>query len=601
MRDPAAGVPRKQCSMTDRNSLPLGICVLPAPTRNAARTVAYPDYVHEIAAHAGLAYDTVTLEELPRRLEGLRILVTVGEAVLPDELKDELWEWVRLGGAWISIAGLCGLSRMFGAETDPPAYSSWGGGQSTLGEGYLKAPETAHPSLAHLQIPLHFFNGLPVRPAGAAILAYVLDAHGRPTQHAAVLENTVGRGRCFLIAPDLTGAVVRIQQGICVTRDGVPAPDGTGPLTDDVLKTGDGGVLDWLFDRQPVDGVPGLSAFLQPVADQWRELLLRALFHAAAEQGTPLPLLWLYPRGVPALGHISHDTDGNDPEKARKLLEVLTEAQARSTWCTILPGYSAELLSAIREGGHELAMHYDAMSPGTTFDEASFDAQWRGLVQLFGGEKPVTNKNHYLRWEGDTELFDWCAARGVELEQSKGASKTGEAGFNFGTCQPYFPLAPDGRTIDVLELPTPTQDLLVFAPEALAEPLLAAAARHHGILHLLFHPAHIDKPGVAAALVRAVERGRERGLEWWTGAQINAWERARRTARWSAPAAGAVRLTIGEPLSGATLLFLNAGAAALALNGDPVRSRTVERWGFRFHAIVFDGQRDSGYTLTEVE
>ena len=81
-------------------------------------------------------------------------------------------------------------------------------------------------------------------------------------------------------------------------------------------------------------------------------------------------------------------------------------------------------------------------------------------------------------------------------------SKTGEAGFNFGTCHPYRPITPAGEVLPILELHTPTQDLHVFAPEELVTPLLLAATRHYGVLHLLFHPAHADKPNVADSLVR---------------------------------------------------------------------------------------------------
>src|SRR2546421_4054517 len=147
-------------------------------------------------------------------------------------------------------------------------------------------------------------------------------------------------------------------------------------------------------------------------------------------------------------------------------------------------------MTKIKQAGHEFATHYDAMTANHPFCEEQFDRQFRELKVLFGGEQPVTNKNHYLRWEGDCELWDWCATHGIQLDQSKGASKTGEVGFNFGTCHPYFPVRFDGSTIDVLELPTPTQDLVVFAPEAIFEPLLAQAKKNHGVLHLLFHPAH---------------------------------------------------------------------------------------------------------------
>src|SRR5207244_1010884 len=123
--------------------------------------------------------------------------------------------------------------------------------------------------------------------------------------------------------------------------------------------------------------------------------------------------------------------------------KTLQAADVLSTWCVIEPGYAPDVIRAIRDAGHELALHYDAMSAGHQWDETEFTRQWEKLTVLFGGERPVSNKNHYLRWEDDTEFYGWCERHNIQLDQSKGASKTGEAGFNFGTCHPYFPLAPD--------------------------------------------------------------------------------------------------------------------------------------------------------------
>src|SRR5579871_5460731 len=503
--------------MNDPGVFPLGVCVLPEPEPNRARTVSYPHYIHEILGHAGVCYETVETGDLAERLPRLRLLLTVGETELPEATRTTLRDWVDAGGGWISVGGLCGLEDLLGARAEPPAYQGWATGSGTLGEGYLQPVTDSHSISGFLPFPLHFFNGVPVQAAEASVLAGVRDAHQRPTGRHAVLENRVGQGRCVLIAPDVTGTVVRIQQGIAVTRDGISAPDGSAPVADGVLKSGDGGVLDWLFDRQPVPGAPGLYAFLEPIADHWRALLLRAIFTLARDLDVALPLLWFYPRNLPALGHLSHDTDNNNPERAMRLLAALKAAQVRSTWCVILPGYERRRIEAIRAAGHELALHYDAMA--ADWSEAEFERQGRHLRALFAPEVPVTNKNHYLRWEGDVAFFDWCDRHKILLDQSKGASKTGEAGFNFGTCHPYFPVAPDGTPHDVLELPTPTQDLGVFAPSALLEPLLAAALRHHGVLHLLFHPAHIFKPGVAEALRQAVTQAQS--MAWWTAAEIN--------------------------------------------------------------------------------
>ena len=573
--------------MTDNGS-PLGVCVLTEPEPNAPRTVAYPGYVHEILGHAGLCYATIEQDALVGRLPTLRLLVTIGETDLPAETRGALKAWVKGGGAWLAVGGVCGLPDIFGVEVEPPAMAAFGAGRCTLGEGYLRPDHPLNPMLGNIWMPLHFFNGLPVRAAGGQALAMVLDAHQRPTHRAALVEAHFGDGHCLLIAPDVTGTVVRIQQGTAVTRDGVPASDGTGAASDGVLKSDDGAVLDWYFDRQPVHGVPGFNAFTHPIADQWREVLLRAIFLLARGRRLAIPLLWLYPRNLPAVGEISHDSDLNEPENARAMLGLLREVDVASTWCIVLPGYDAALIQDIREAGHELAMHYDAMSEGTTWSEDEFADQWRRLTLMFG-EQPTTNKNHYLRWEGDTEFFEWLSRREIRFDQSKGASKTGEAGFNFGTCHPYFPVTPDGDPLDVLEVPTVTQDLEIFAPRALLAPLLDAAERHHGILHLLFHPAHILKPGVADALTGAVNAASARGFEWWTARRIDEWERARREVSWSVKGSlSTVSLNVPRSLDGATVLWLSAYGGGFEVDGLAVEAHPVDRWGFRFQSVVFD-------------
>lgn len=573
---------------------PLGVCVFPEPLPNAARTSVSPHYIHEVLAHAGVCYRTVAVDELPDALPSLGLLLTVGEAKLPETHQAKLVEWVKSGGGWVSIAGICGQQELLGAEYAPASYVGFGGSPfSGLGEGYLKREAAGHAILDHIDSPLHFFSGIAVKASGARVLARGVDAHQQAEiERPLLLENTVGEGRSILIAPDVTGTIVRIQQGSCITRDGIPAPDGTAPVDDRVLKTDDGMALDWVFDRSPLPGTPSLKAFLNPIADCWREIVLKSIFHLAQQLSVTLPLLWLYPDNITALGHISHDTDGSDPTLGYALLDTMAQAGINSTWCVILPGYAPDLIDAIRSAGHELATHYDAMSPGMIWGEEQFDDQWQQLSAIFGPDAPTTNKNHYLRWEGDTDFFTWCIKRGLRLDQSKGPSKSGGAGFIFGTCHPYFPITSRGEPLDIIELPTHTQDLIVFAPEGLAACLISATERHHGVAHLLFHPAHIAKPGVADSILNSVKLGKERGLAWWTGRQINDWERARREISWTGYAGGAeqatVKLTAGEALAGATVLMLAPKSAALKLDGQIQGTAPVRRWGFEFHAVTTD-------------
>jgi peptidoglycan/xylan/chitin deacetylase (PgdA/CDA1 family) len=541
---------------------PLGVCVFPEPELNRPRSVQYPNYIHEILGHAGVCYTTISPDDLPTRLDSVKILLTIGERALDTATQTKLRDHVARGGGWISIGGICGLDDLLGVS-QAPAYSGFGAGARTLGEGYLVPTDRFHPAVAHLEKPLHFFNGLAMRSKGAEILATALDAHGHEKNEPVLFEHRAGKGVAITCAVDLTGTIVHIQQGRSVTRDGVPASDGTAPVSDGVLKSGDGGVLDWIFDRDEVPDAAGFNAYLRPAADQWREFLLRTIFHVATELTVPVPVIWYWPRNLPAVAHMSHDTDGNVPENAHKLLALLKQADIRTTWCVILPGYEKDLMNEIRAAGHEFATHYDAMTEGLDWSRAQFDRQIVELKNLFG-EQPVTNKNHYLRWEGDMEFFDWCCAHGLQIDQSKGASKTGEAGFNFGTCHTYFPVRFNGETIDVLEMATITQDLEVFAPYTLCAPLLDACIRHNGVFHLLFHPAHMLKELPANSLLDAAALAKSRGLEWWTARELNDWERARRKITWHGTS-----IEPATTLCDATLLVLGAGT-------------DVTQWGFNF-------------------
>src|SRR5688572_17315853 len=192
---------------------PVGVCVFPEPAPNRPRTVAYPNYVEEILAHAGVGFARVDADELPRRLDTLRLLITVGEHPLPAAVATRLHEWVESGGGWLSIGGVCSSERTIGARL-APAYQGWAGGTATLGEGYLTVESSSHSTVAHVEKPLHFFNGTAVDADGAAVLAAMLDAHGRPNRLPLVLGHAVGKGRALLVAVDVTGTVVRVQQGV---------------------------------------------------------------------------------------------------------------------------------------------------------------------------------------------------------------------------------------------------------------------------------------------------------------------------------------------------------------------------------------------------
>jgi len=542
-------------------------------------------YIAEILERAGLFFEAAS----PRDLEGLpgqgaeAVVVLAGDLALSSVQREALTAWVKDGGSLVGLGGTSGLEEVFGVS-----------GSSPLAEGWLKPAAAAHPLLAGLRSSLHVFGGCTAKPSTATALADAELASGT-VRSGAILENRFGRGRAILLGPDLIFSVVHLQQGLRVFQDGKPAPDDSAPLNDGVLKAEDGLVLDWRRDRvAPVAEHPPF--FLEPVSDELRELILRAIFHAARQARVPLLLLWYWPRGLPGVGHLSHDTDGNEPAKAEALREVMNRCGQKSTWCILYPGgYPAAFYRALLDDGFEVALHYDAHTGGarTSWSKANFLFQQGWLMQTAGLRRIASNKNHYTRWEGRLELFRWCEEAGIAADQTRGPSKKGTIGFPLGGSQPYFPLDDEAavpRRLKVLEVNLLTQDLVITCPAACGRPLLDAALRHHGVAHFLFHPAHILKPGVADALNEVVSCGRERGLEWWTSEQIVAWETARRRVQARFEGGGAVTLRAPQPLPQASLLrlALEPEPPPLAVNGSPAATTRRTVHGFEFDGVSVD-------------
>jgi hypothetical protein len=129
------------------------------------------------------------------------------------------------------------------------------------------------------------------------------------------------------------------------------------------------------------------------------------------------------------------------------------------------------------------------------------------------------------------EFFHWLADEGIQADQCKGPSKKGNVGYPHGSSLPWFPLDPETEDfIDVVEIPLQFQDLWLTTPYYPSQTTIAQAKRHRGVAHFLFHQIHLHtKPEVGRAMVDVVAHGRSEGLAWWTSAEINDWERRRRT------------------------------------------------------------------------
>ena len=547
-------------------SLPL--CVITDPDGQTAQDGSRYHggfYIREILAHAGIPYD-----EVKRPLaapDGYRVVLLPWHMPLSGAERTLLAEFVKSGGALIGLGGMSGLDDVFGAAD-----------MGEMADGYVQVAAKDHPVTSGLNSSLHCFGGRRIGAVDGTALARVMGASD------GVVEHRIGNGLAITVAPDVVRTIVQIQQGH-------PIPPATGPTRIDVIQ---GLALDLDRDRSPVPGEEENLVFLEPIADEFRELIIKAILYACRECGVGLPVLWYWPDNLPAIAHMSHDSDGGDEALGWSLLRLTQEVDIRTTWCNMAGHYQPAFYRAIQDYGSEVALHYDAQTWQTASDDqkpATAHLKW-GYEELAGQLKTVTeaagrpvttNKNHTLRWQGRLEFFRWCERLGITLEQSRGPNTPYTNGFPFGGSHPWFPIddeAPGGPPIDVLEVNLTVQDIHKRCSTRLAHCFADRAFDHHGIAHFLFHPAHVGDAAVRGGLREIVGYTRDKGMPWWTATRIDAWERARRTVRFGLRDSGTCEVSSDADLEGATVLLLDVKGEA--------REDAVERYGFQFRAVTMD-------------
>lgn len=548
-------------------------------------------YVEEILRHAGIFYDVVRRPDLPALRDEHQVLVLPWNLPLTDGERSAVTRFVSSGGGLVGIGGTSGLETVFGCTVG-----------DAITTGHVRADEAPHPVTAHLGPPARVFAGRRLVPTSGSVLGTFSVAGEDDDTAAAIVEHRLDGGTAIAIGPDIVWSVLHMQQGSAIDPEQVEG----------IVDVEKGMVLDLAQDRQPLEAGdlrilekrmwdnspddPHL-AFFEPMADSLRELLIRAILYLCHQRGVVLPLLWYWPGDLPAIAHLSHDSDGNDQLKASRLFWLVNELELNTTWCVYYPGgYEKEFYPRVREVGSEIALHFESQSRQEhtcwTLDDLRFQYQW--LRQEAGLDRLVSNKNHCLRWEGRLEFFRWCESVGIKLDETRGSNFGARNGFPFGGSHPWFPAddkQPGAPRIDVLEVNLMTQDLVFRCPPSFGKAFTDKSLERYGIAHFLFHPANLDLPGVEPALREIVAHVRDRGMAWWTAERINTWERARRTVE-CRPTDGMFTFTPGSDLPNACLLFLRPqgrGPVVRAGIADaPYSPDSVERYGFTFERVLAD-------------
>lgn len=492
--------------------------------RQAAGDHAYGLHALEALDHLRLPYGTwQDSQPLP---EGGVLLVA--EATTVDAAA--LTTWVESGGHLVVTAAVEELSQLAGVQ--PLAHPE---GLVDFADDWSQRPYRALRALGGF--------GLTGQSADVEVLATWTDGP------AAITRTRRGAGTVTVFGVDLWQTVVRILQGYPVLEDHAPAADGAAPMDEGTLKCEDGMALDVDADRRTPEGEPAVDGsypysyppaygppiFDLPQADLWASALAQTLWTALDASGAH-GWIHYWPAGVPAMAHMSHDSDGNNDDDGQAALDSFAEAEVAVTWCQVYRdnAYSPHIYEQITAAGHEHALHYNAMDDAdiAQWGWEQIQGQYAWAQKVTGVEKIRSNKNHYTRWENWTEFYEWCERLGIEIDESRGPSKLGTVGFTFGTAHVNFPMgevALANRRMNVLNLPLHTQDLGHAGHLSCRDVILDGAELVHGVAHFLYHGPHLrTKPYVRETCAEVAQLARGRGMRWWTAAQINDWERARR-------------------------------------------------------------------------
>ncbi|MCG3181059.1 MAG: hypothetical protein BIFFINMI_03428 [Phycisphaerae bacterium] len=548
----------------------VGVLGSPKLWRRSPRSL----YIEELFAQAGLLNwrRVARARDFDPAVHGVAVIPDAG--VLSADDAEALDAYVAAGGRLLALGRPGTLGPLFNVREG-----------RAVAEGWLAPASRAFAR--ELAVPLHVFDATALAgPADSPITLQQREAKAAPVAVSSRIRR--GRGSALLIAAEIVGSVVHIQQGIAVVRDGTPPADGSAPIDEGILKCDDAIMLDWDRDRQTV--VEGLCPiFAAPQGDLLRELLMSAIASLARPAGAPLVTLDPWPDNLPAVGLISHDSDLHDPAGVDRQIATDAEAGVSACWCTMagtddgkVSEYPIEQLARIAAAGHELAFHYDVQTddPRYRWGRESFDRQLARLRERMKSAgiraRLVSNKNHYTRWEGRLDFFRWLEGEGFLVDQSRGPSKRGNLGWPFGTCHPWRPIddeADSPRLMNLLEVSFDTQDLgYRVCPAEFGRVYVERAVARGGVVHLLFHPAHTHDESVRRNLPEHVALGRRLGVAWWTCEQIARWQFARRAATLESLAisrgVAKLRIKARKPLPGATIRVGRLRCRPADLKGD---------------------------------
>ena len=244
-------------------------------------------------------------------------------------LSERLVDYVRAGGNLLTFRPAGPLANCLGLEA----------GAATPNAGVLTRPDSGLPeSPESLLCPGHTSNAL---SGDGLVLADMLSAQGR-TIGAAILSQTIGKGRAISLAYDPVEALIVLRHG---WADYDKPPDGSykGPRSI------------WAFK-----GLERLYSKRLPIGDIHADILRSLIFDLLSSRGV-LPRIWHFPNAAKSLFFLKGDGCG---EKGADIeVEMAERYGAKFTFYRPRHSrYPGSLMHEWAQRGHAVAPEFDITS-----------------------------------------------------------------------------------------------------------------------------------------------------------------------------------------------------------------------------------------------
>ncbi|MHB0878702.1 MAG: hypothetical protein ACYC5O_21905 [Anaerolineae bacterium] len=319
---------------------------------------------------------------------------------------------------------------------------------------------------------------------------------GTSTDYPAILSGSLGRGRFVVFSYDLALSTMLFHQGLREQSSLGSRPDlsGDGTYTPNDLFL----------------GYLAADMRLIPQADLQLRLLSAAL-EWLIEPVLPLPRLWYFPQGKPAIALIDGDSDAMCVEEMCLYADTVERAGGRYTLYLMEMQYQdvpAPLMDAYRERGHDFGPHvWLALKP--TVDD--FARQVQHEAAAFSrryGFRPTSTRHHCVVWPGWSEPARALAQAGIGMEVNFRAAQYFREGYLTGSGLPTPYVDDDGAVIDTYQQPTLLSDDFLYQNKSFLRPLKSeeiisltrqmlddSAERYHTVVQPYFHPVYARTEG----------------------------------------------------------------------------------------------------------